>query len=124
MKTYKYLNETTIAKIDDDGISRMSCTVEHPEYLAWLASPCGNCEGRGAVPTDDFKSVVQCPVCKGMQRNTPEPADIVIPSYAELRIAEYPPITELIDGLVKDDAAQIAAYKAACLAVKAKYPKS
>ena len=46
-----------------------------------------------------------------------------LPTYAELRVAEYPPITELIDGLVKDDAAQIAAYKAACLAVKAKYPK-
>ena len=77
--SYKYLTETTLAKIDADGKFRMSCTTEHPEYLAWLASPCGNCEGRGAVPTDDFKSVVQCPVCKGMQRNTPEPADHLPP---------------------------------------------
>jgi hypothetical protein len=45
------------------------------------------------------------------------------PTYADLRRAEYPPLIDLIDGLVKDDAAQIQAYKDACLAVKAKYPK-
>jgi hypothetical protein len=45
------------------------------------------------------------------------------PTYADLRRAEYPPLVDLIDGLVKDDAAQIQAYKDACLAVKAKYPK-
>lgn len=56
--------------------------------------------------------------------NVPEPADIPPPpTYQELRAAEYPPLLDLIDGLVKDDAAQIQAYKDACLAVKAKYPK-
>ncbi len=45
------------------------------------------------------------------------------PTYAELRAAEYPPLLDLIDGLVKDDAAQVQAYKDACLAIKAKYPK-
>lgn len=45
------------------------------------------------------------------------------PTYRELRAAEYPPLLDLIDGLVKDDQAQIQAYKDACLAVKAKYPK-
>lgn len=44
-------------------------------------------------------------------------------TYAELRAAEYPPLLDLIDGLVKDDASQVQAYKDACLAVKAKYPK-
>lgn len=39
------------------------------------------------------------------------------------RAAEYPPIAEYIDGVVKGDQAQIDAYIAACLAVKAKYPK-
>lgn len=44
-------------------------------------------------------------------------------SYVELRIGEYPPITDYIDGVVKGDQAQIDAYIAACNAVKAKYPK-
>ena len=56
--------------------------------------------------------------------NTPEPADIPPPpTYQELRAAAYPPLLDLIDGLVKDDAAQIQAYKDACLAVKVLYPK-
>ena len=46
-----------------------------------------------------------------------------VPTYAELRAAEYPPMVDLIDGLVKDDQAQVQAYKDACLAIKAKYPK-
>lgn len=46
-----------------------------------------------------------------------------VPTYADLRAAEYPSIYDLVDGLVKDDAAQVQAYKDACLAVKAKYPK-
>jgi hypothetical protein len=45
------------------------------------------------------------------------------PTYAQLRAAEYPPVVDLLDGLVKDDQAQIQAYKDACLAVKAKFPK-
>jgi len=38
------------------------------------------------------------------------------------RKQEYPPMVDYLDGVAKDDADQIAAYKAACLAVKAKYP--
>jgi hypothetical protein len=45
-------------------------------------------------------------------------------TYAEKRAREYPPITDYLDGIVKSDQAQIDAYIAACLAVKAKYPKS
>lgn len=44
-------------------------------------------------------------------------------SYVEKRAAEYPPMTDYLDGVVKGDQAQIDAYIAACLAVKAKYPK-
>ncbi len=52
------------------------------------------------------------------------PADpLPVPSYAELRAAAYPPITEYVDGIVKGDDAQIAAYIDACIAVKALYPK-
>lgn len=44
-------------------------------------------------------------------------------TYAELRAAEYPPVADYLDAVVKNDAAQIQAYISACLAVKAKYPK-
>lgn len=44
-------------------------------------------------------------------------------AYIEKRQAEYPPITDYLDGVVKGDQAQIDAYIAACQAVKDKYPK-
>ena len=44
-------------------------------------------------------------------------------AYKAKRIAEYPPITDYLDGVVKSDQAQIDKYIADCLAVKAKYPK-
>ena len=43
--------------------------------------------------------------------------------YQRNRAAEYPPITDYIDGVVKGDQAQIDKYIADCLATKAKYPK-
>lgn len=43
--------------------------------------------------------------------------------YQRKRAAEYPPMADYLDGVVKGDQAQIDAYIAACLAVKAKYPK-
>ena len=44
--------------------------------------------------------------------------------YADKRRAEYPPVTDYLDAVVKGDQAGIAAYIAVCQAVKAKYPKS
>lgn len=44
-------------------------------------------------------------------------------AYKAKRAAEYPPMADYLDGVVKGDQAQIDAYIAACLAVKAKYPK-
>lgn len=44
-------------------------------------------------------------------------------AYIAKRAAEYPPITDYIDGVVKNDQAQIDKYISDCLAVKAKYPK-
>lgn len=43
--------------------------------------------------------------------------------YQRLRAAEYPPVADYLDGVVKGDQAQINKYIADCLAVKAKYPK-
>ena len=44
-------------------------------------------------------------------------------AYIAKRQAEYPPITDYLDGVVKGDQVQIDKYIADCLAVKAKYPK-
>jgi hypothetical protein len=50
-------------------------------------------------------------------------AQLKATAYIAKRAAEYPPITDYIDGVVKGDQAQIDKYIADCLAVKAKYPK-
>lgn len=44
-------------------------------------------------------------------------------AYQYFRAAEYPPMADYLDGIVKGDQAQVQAYIDACLAVKAKYPK-
>jgi hypothetical protein len=44
-------------------------------------------------------------------------------SYIAKRQAEYPPITDYLDGVAKADQAQIDKYIADCQAVKNKYPK-
>ena len=44
-------------------------------------------------------------------------------AYKYKRQAEYPLITDYLDGIVKGDQAQIDKYIADCQAVKAKYPK-
>lgn len=44
-------------------------------------------------------------------------------AYKDQRAAEYPPVTDYLDGIVKGDNAQVQAYIDACLAVKNKYPK-
>ena len=46
-----------------------------------------------------------------------------VPSWVELRVAHYPPITDYLDAIVKGDQAAVEAYRAKCLAVKKKYPK-
>lgn len=48
MTRFKFTNSTAsvVAKIDDDGISRMSCSIEHPEFVEWLA------EGNTPEPAD------------------------------------------------------------------------
>ena len=45
-------------------------------------------------------------------------------TYIAKRQAEYPPMADYLDAIVKGDIAQQQAYIDACLAVKAKYPKS
>lgn len=52
-----------------------------------------------------------------------EQAELAKTQYQRDRAAEYPPMADYIDGIVKGDQAQVQAYIDACLAVKAKYPK-
>jgi hypothetical protein len=66
---------------------------------------------------------------EGCVKITDEEADALHPTpsestYAELRAAEYPDFRNYLDGVVKNDQAQIDAYIAACQAVKDKYPKA
>ena len=44
-------------------------------------------------------------------------------AYVAKRQAEYPPMADYLDAIVKGDEQQKQAYIDACLAVKAKYPK-
>lgn len=44
-------------------------------------------------------------------------------AYKSKRAAEYPPMTDYLDGVVKNDQAQIDKYIADCQAIKTKYPK-
>ena len=55
--------------------------------------------------------------------NAAEQAALAATEYQRQRAAEYPPIADYLDGIVKGDTAQVQAYIDACLAVKAKYPK-
>lgn len=50
-------------------------------------------------------------------------AEIDATAYIAKRVAEYPPMTDYLDAVVKGDTAQQQAYIDACQAVKAKYPK-
>ena len=65
---------------------------------------------RPVVP-DDLRSI-----CSAYLPN-------VLPTYDVLRVQEYPPVSDFIDGMVKSDAEQMQRYVDACLAIKAKYPK-
>jgi len=63
----------------------------------------------------------------GSVQITDEEAEALRPktelTYAQKRAAEYPPMTDYLDGVVKDDQVQIAKYISDCQAVKLKYPK-
>ena len=45
-------------------------------------------------------------------------------TYVDLRVREYPPVLNYVDGLVKGDIEQVNAYFVACRTVKEKYPKN
>lgn len=75
----------------------------------WLALLDGQSKGKNITPDEDGNPILV------------EPVDTR--TYAQKRAAEYPPITDYVDCVVKGDQAQMDAYITSCLAVKAKYPK-
>lgn len=70
--------------------------------------------------SEDIKQPTKKAVEAEIKRLQKEYADT---EYQRLRKAEYPPVEDYLDGIVKGDQAQVDAYIEACLAVKAKYPK-
>lgn len=91
---YKIVSEDgSLVQFVSNGI--VTCTtIENPNYLTWLA------EG-----------------------NTPEPYIPPSIDYRDARAAEYPPITDYLDAIVKSDSEALNKYISDCNAVKQKYPK-
>ena len=52
-----------------------------------------------------------------------EQVELAKTKYQRDRKAEYPPMEDYLDGIVKGDQAQIDKYIADCLAIKEKFPK-
>lgn len=50
-------------------------------------------------------------------------AEIAAMDYVRQRLTAYPELGQFVDAWVKNDEAALEEYRAACLAVKAKYPK-
>jgi hypothetical protein len=68
--------------------------------------------------TEDTADMAAARAARAIERETETKTQ-----YQRNRAAEYPPITDYLDGVVKNDQTQIQTYIDACLAVKAKYPK-
>ena len=66
---YKYISNAVVAKIDDDGISRGSSTVQDPDYLKWLA------DGNTPTPADapPVKTVLELDIEKYKRRADAKP---------------------------------------------------
>ena len=58
-----------------------------------------------------------------LEQHKSDAVEAVKHQYKFLRQRSYPSIADYLDGLVKEDQAQIDKYIADCKAVKAKYPK-
>jgi hypothetical protein len=87
-------------------------------------------------PTGQFVAGATYEKTKWFSKDIPMPAKVVVlaeqarllsewqgKDYQRKRVAEYPPISDYVDGVVKGDTAQVQAYIDKCKAVKDKYPK-
>jgi hypothetical protein len=79
--------------------------------------------GQETLTVGDSKVIVIREVVPMSEGEIAEARQMAIDDARQRRAAEYPPVTEYLDGIVKGDQAQVQAYIDACLAVKAKYSK-
>ena len=77
----------------------------------------------GLVETVELSAAESAEVEALVAEHALQQADLANTEYQRQRAAEYPPMADYIDGIVKGDQAQVQAYIDACLAVKEKYPK-
>ena len=76
-----------------------------------------------AVAAGNYRNRIQRDADEETAEAAKEAADFEALPHGRKRGPEYPPYTDYLDGIVKNDQAQIDKYIADCLAVKAKYPK-
>jgi hypothetical protein len=92
-----------------DGIQTNGADLEDP--IQWIAE----CEAMGAWGVEGSYTVEVIDLDQ-------DPAWLLEQCHSK-RAAEYPPMSDYLDGIVKGDQAQIDKYIADCKAVKVKYPK-
>ena len=93
---YKLTNTETIIRIADKAsIPADPANTDYANYLEWVEA------GNTATAADAIPD----------------------PTYQENRVAEYPPVADYLDGIVKADDLQVQKYIDDCQAVKDKYPK-
>lgn len=93
-----------------------------PAYSTEVAPPV--CNPGEEIIFDGKKWTIEViPVIEKPIEKAPEVKPEHIPDYKELRLFNYPSINDYLDGIVKNDQAQIQKYIDDCKAVKLKYPK-
>ena len=90
-----------------DGVQTHGADMEDPTQ--WIAE----CQSTGAWGLDYTVEVIDL---------DQDPSWLLEQCHSK-RSAEYPPMADYLDGIVKRDLAQIDKYIADCKAVKAKYPQ-
>ena len=67
---------------------------------------------------------IPCPTEEELEKAIEEvKKEEIFYQYREKRLAEYPPFSEYLDAIVKNDDDQLQKYIDSCLKVKEKYPK-
>lgn len=105
--------------VSDDGTRECVLPNHNPETLAPFLS---EADVLAYVATIEGREHFWIPKLSDAEKAAVAAAN-TLENILRKRAAEYPPITDYLDGIVKGDAEQVQAYIDACLAVKAKYPK-